>query len=209
MKRIFKYILSLGLLCVLCYLYQSHLKHITPTELAAFIRSYGYYAPLIYIILFTFVPLTLFPDAVLAIAAGLIFGPILGGIYTMIGALSGGTLAYFIARFAGDRLLTSPHLGSQGLLKKIREKGFAIILLLRLIPLIPFDVISYSSGVARVAYKSFISATLLGIIPGVLLLVNIGAGMNEMNSPRLYIATAAFVLLMVGSHRLKSKLLPE
>jgi uncharacterized membrane protein YdjX (TVP38/TMEM64 family) len=54
------------------------------------------------------------------------------------------------------------------------NRGFLIILMLRLIPLLPFDVISYGAGLSKVKYKAFIIATCIGIIPGVVIYTNIG-----------------------------------
>ena len=65
------------------------------------ILSYGSFAPIAYIIVFTIVPLTLFPDALLAVAGGVIFGLKMGFILTMIGALSGGSVSFFLSRWLG------------------------------------------------------------------------------------------------------------
>ena len=127
----------------------------------------------------------------------------------MIGAICGGTLAFFIARFLCKDLVTSKLNKHITIKSAIESNGFGMILILRLIPLIPFDIISYCSGATGVNYRAFILATTLGIIPGVFLLVNIGAGMNELSSPRLYLSATAFVLLITVAKHFKSKLIPQ
>jgi len=190
------------------YLQSPTLKSMTPEKVRHFLLQFGCLAPLVYILLFTIVPLTLFPDAILAIASGLVFGAVNGFLYTMIGAICGGTLAFFLARQLGKKHLAPTIEKHRQLHGAIESKGFSMILTMRLIPLIPFDIISYLSGASGIPFKSFISATFWGIIPGVALLVNIGAGMNEMNSPRLYLSLTAFILLiLIAKHKKTRQLL--
>lgn len=209
------YMKCLKPLCGLVFLFITalfilpNLNILTPAAIQGFLLEFGLFAPLIYIVLFTLVPLTLFPDAVLAIASGLVFGTFYGFTYTMIGALCGGTLAFFIARFFCKDLIMDKLSKHISITSAIENNGFAMILTLRLIPLIPFDIISYCSGATGVNYKDFILATVLGIIPGIFLLVNIGAGMNELNSPRLYLSATAFVLLITVAKIFKTKLIPQ
>lgn len=192
---------------VICLLIKhGNLSDVTPSKIRGFLYQYGHMAPIIYILLFTFVPLTLFPDSVLAIASGLVFGFIKGSIYTMIGAVCGGTLAFFLARYLGKGFVDSKLGGKNGEIRKgISEKGFWLVLMLRLIPLLPFDVISYLSGISDIKYKDFLVGTVIGIIPGVMVFVNIGHHLVDMNSKGLYISIGCLVLLVVASKLLKDK----
>lgn len=176
-------------------------------EIKDFVLSYGFYAPLVFIILFTIIPLTLFPDALLAIAGGLIFGLYEGSLYIMIGAFCGATLSFFIARYCGSwlrgKLKSEKFLNIDNAVKK---NGFLIIFLLRLIPLVPFDIISYSAGFSSIRYKDFILASLIGVIPGVLVYANIGAASLAFGSNEFYISIALLLALMVISMLFKKNL---
>ena len=55
--------------------------------------------------MFSLVPLTLFPDSILAISSGIIFGLVNGYIYTTIGALIGGTISFYISRKLGRNVV--------------------------------------------------------------------------------------------------------
>lgn len=194
MKKTYKILIVVFALIVMLIGLNSH-RCVTPYEIKKFLIGFGILAPIVYIVLFTFVPLTLFPDALLALSAGLVFGIIPGIIYTIIGALSGGTLAFLISRKVGKDKISRKLIQHEKMYSLIEKRGFLLILCLRLIPLIPFDVISYVSGVTNVKYKDYILATLLGILPGVIILVSLGDAVSSSEQSRLYVSLAALVLL--------------
>lgn len=183
------------------------LENTSATAIRDLLMTYGDLAPIIYIILFTFVPLTLFPDSVLAIAAGLLFGFVKGCLYTMIGAAFGATLAFFISRYLGRDWIESKFSKEESKFTKgISDKGFVVVLALRLIPLLPFDVVSYLSGLSSIRYKDYMLATMVGIIPGVMVFTNIGYNAIDVSSPQFYISIALLVLLALSSKLAKDKL---
>lgn len=207
-RKMMKYILIFAF-AASCLLGSQHIKHLTPMAIRDFLIGWGAFAPIIYILLFTFVPLTLFPDAVLAISAGLVFGIVPGAIYTMLGAVSGGTLAFLITRSLSHEMIEKKLKDHQKLSTMIESRGFMIVLIMRLIPLIPFDVISYAAGATNIKYKDYLLATILGITPGVTILVAMGDGLASPEQPTLYVAICAMVLLLVAAKRGHKKLFSE
>jgi len=202
---------SITLICVILLTYllnkSNLIKGLSPIEIRDYIISFEVYAPLIYIVLFTIVPLTLFPDSILAIAGGMIFGLVNGTIYTMIGAVCGGSLSFYLSRTFGQTLLKFL-LGKHSNLsiEKFKGKGFLFILFLRLIPLIPFDIISYSAGLSEIKYKGFILATVFGIIPGVLVFTNIGDKSIDIGSDAFYVSLALLIGLIAITVIVKKKI---
>jgi uncharacterized membrane protein YdjX (TVP38/TMEM64 family) len=183
------------------------LHQYTPETVKKFVEHYGVFSPVIYIVLFTFVPLTLFPDSILAIAGGMCFGMVGGFIYTMIGAMLGGTLSFFLAK-------TLKHKVFKRIIKKdisnlenaIKDKGFALVFTLRLIPLFPFDIISYAAGFSGVKFKDFALATILGMIPGIFVFINIGDKAVATSSSSFYVSIALLVGLIVISYVSKKRI---
>ena len=206
-NSLLKNILSVAIIVILAAIvYKVFKMDIGIHEIKSYIDSFGNFAPIVYIIMFSLVPLTLFPDSVLAIAGGLAFGLYKGYIYTAIGALIGGTISFYISRKLGRNIvkkLTKDKLDN--IETMVNTKGFSIILLLRLIPLFPFDVISYGAGLTSVKYKDFIMATFLGTIPGILVFNNIGAQALNIGSNNFYISIALLILLIFISMILKKK----
>lgn len=176
------------------------LKLATPEAIRDQVVAWGPWAPAGYLVLFTFVPLTLFPDAVLAVASGMAFGMVRGFLLTWAGALLGGSLAFWLARLIGQEAW-------EKVLRKLGHKphavpamnGFVSVLLLRLVPLVPFDVVSYGAGLSHVRYRDFLAATAVGIIPGVFVYVNVGDKLFDYSRSELYIALALLVGLSVIS----------
>lgn len=205
--RVVKYILSGIIITVLiCIILKILSLDIDAIDIKNYVASFGELAPIIYIVMFALVPLTLFPDSILAIGGGLIFGLTKGYIYTVIGALIGATLSFYISRKLGRdfvKKLSKEKLDDVE--RMIDSNGFFIVLMLRLIPLFPFDIISYGAGLTSVKYKDFIVATFLGTIPGILVFTNIGAQSVNIGSGSFYISIGALVLLVIISIFLKNK----
>lgn len=183
------------------------LENCTPHSIKNYISSFGMLAPVIYIVMFTLIPLTLFPDAVLAVAGGMIFGVGFGTLYTVIGAVCGATLSFFMSRFFGRGLVQRLIKGKAEWFEDgIEKRGFLFIFILRLIPLVPFDVISYGAGLSKIKYKDFILATSIGIIPGVWVYSNLGDKSENLLSVEFFGAAAILVVLIIFSYYIKKKI---
>ncbi|EJO5345974.1 TVP38/TMEM64 family protein [Clostridium botulinum] len=182
-------------------------KDVSAVSIKEYINSYGVIAPIIYIIMFTLVPLTLFPDSILAIAGGMAFGMVQGSVYTIIGAVCGATLSFYIARVLGRNVVEKLVRGKAKWFDNgVEKNGFLVIFILRLIPLVPFDVISYGAGLSKIKFKDFILATTVGIIPGILVFINLGDKALNVKSKQFFISIILLVLLCLSSFIMKKKL---
>lgn len=208
-SKLLKIIISAVVVLVLALVvYKIYKMDISVEDIKVYVDSFGKMGAIVYIVMFALVPLTLFPDSILAIAGGLAFGFTNGYIYTTIGALIGGSLSFYISRKLGRNVikkLTREKLDN--IENMINEKGFSIVFLLRLIPLFPFDVISYGAGLTNIKYKDFILATLVGTIPGIAVFTNIGAKSVNIGSNSFYASIAALILLLFISVYLKNRFL--
>lgn len=205
MKKLHKILISLFIIVlILIIFYFMNKDIININTLRNLILDSGYFAPLIYIIAFSLVPLTFFPDSLLAILGGTLFGLSRGFLYTSLGALIGGSISFFISRILGqsfvEKLENDKLKNIQNLLK---DNGFLMILLLRLIPLFPFDLISYGAGLTKISYKDFVLGTLIGTIPGILVFVNLGAQWISFNKESIYLSVSLLILFIIVSLFLK------
>jgi len=113
---------------------------------------------------------------VLSIAAGLTWGFTMGAALVYVGALLGATLAFLIGRvlgreaverFTGARVARVDEL--------LRRRGLATVIGARLIPVLPFTAINYAAGLTSVRRRDYALGTAVGIIPGTLSYVAVGA----------------------------------
>ncbi|HBQ76555.1 MAG TPA: TVP38/TMEM64 family protein, partial [Exiguobacterium sp.] len=83
------------------------------------------------------------------------------------------------------------------------------VLVVRLIPLFPFDAISYASGLSKIRFKQFAIANYLGIIPGAFVYNNIGSSLRDPFSWQFFVAIGLYVLFfavgLVAQRILKNK----
>jgi uncharacterized membrane protein YdjX (TVP38/TMEM64 family) len=121
--------------------------------------------------------------AILSLAAGAIFGSLMGTLYAVISASIGATLAFLVTRYL-LRDLVLGRFGSrlQGINRELEQRGLNYLLFLRLVPIFPFFLINLAAGLTRLPLRTFMLGTLLGIIPGGFVFVNAGASLATITS---------------------------
>ncbi len=176
------------------------LKNVDANEIKEYVQSYGVWAPIIYLLIMALLAVVVFPDAVVVMAGGMVFGLVKGTILTSIGSFIGASIEFFMARKLGKEVVKKfIKKDIVAFDSKTREEGFNITLLLRLIPLFPFKVVSYSAGISNVSYRDFGLATLIGAFPGIIVYTNLGDKTTDIGSRDFYIALGLLVALLLGS----------
>ncbi|MBO2945227.1 TVP38/TMEM64 family protein [Paenibacillus sp. F411] len=178
--------------------FHQNVLDLSPSTIQAWMLSLGWAAPVIYIALYTLRPLILFPASLLSVAGGLAFGPLWGTVYTIAGAVMGAAVAFMAARMLGKRLVKKEWKGQWSKVQQqLEERGFVYVVVLRLIPLFPFDLISYAAGASKVRLLPFVLGTLVGIIPGTFAYNFLGASLAE-GRTGLILAAAAVLLIAIA-----------
>ncbi len=137
--------------------------------------------------------------AILTLAGGFLFHTAAGTLYVNLGATAGATFAFLSARYLlGERLQEK----YQGQLRKfndeIERNGSSYLLTLRLIPVFPFFLINFLSGLTNIPLWTFVWTTSLGIIPGTVVYAFAGQQIGSLNSFSEILSTrmiVAFVIL--------------
>jgi uncharacterized membrane protein YdjX (TVP38/TMEM64 family) len=116
------------------------------------------------------------PANVVTITNGLVFGPLWGALLSWITTLIGASLCFLLARslgkpFAEKIVGDSVHKAE----KFFKKYGLHAMFVVRIVPFVPFDAVSYVAGVVGVRFSSFLLATSIGIIPSVLVYSFIGS----------------------------------
>ena len=115
---------------------------------------------------------------ILSVTGGFIFGLEVGLILNILSATIGATFLFLAVRLGFGNLLTSFEKGSakfSDLIEQLKINEINILLLLRLIPVVPFFVANILPAIAGVSLKNFFWTTFLGIIPGGFVFTLIGA----------------------------------
>lgn len=170
-------------------------RYLMPGRIRKIILSFGLWAPVVYLLLFSIGPVFMWPEAVLAMAAGLAFGPLWGTLLTILGATMGGTLAFLVARYLGRDFVKRFFQGRLKMLdEKSAEHGFKIIFFLRLVPLVPFNALDYAAGLSKIRFGDYALGTFLGIMPGAFAYVNLGSNLEDIYSWKFVLA-----VMLLGS----------
>lgn len=198
------------ILCTLLLWYAGSLW--TPQQIHAALDGFGIWAPLVYIALFAVLPAFFFPVAVLALAGGLLFGLWEGALYTFLGALINCSLMFWMARHIGKeriRALLQRKLDPRWLRLLEGRESFLFLVILRLIPAVPYNLINYAFGLTGMKWRTYILASAIGIIPGTLAFINIGDKALDAASPDFWIATGLLILLLAVTTALGKVLFKE
>lgn len=135
-------------------------------------------------LLYAAITLTPAPKNVLSVAAGLVFG--FGGALTAVyaGALLGAAAAFALGRLLG-REAVERFTGARvaRLDDLLRRRGLLAVIGVRLIPVLPFTAINYGAGLTAVRRRDYALGTALGIIPGTVAYVALGAFGLELGWP--------------------------
>ena len=172
-------------------------------------------AAVCYIGLFTLLPAFFFPVAVLALAGGLLFGLVRGSIYTFVGALLNCALMFLLARYVGREKIRAliqkklPHPWQRRLEGLGGREGALLLVILRLIPAVPYNLINYAFGLTEMKLSTYLIFSAIGIIPGTLAFINIGDKALDPASQDFWIAIGLLIALLAVTALLGRKLYPK
>ena len=159
---------------------------------------------LVFIALYVLATVCLVPGLILTLAGGAIFGLARGVALVSAGSVLGASAAFFIGRtlareWTRQRIAAWPRF--RALDGALGEHGFSIVLLTRLSPLLPFNLLNYAYGITAVRPRDYIVASWLGMLPATVLYVYAGsaaASLAQVLSGRVRTGRTPIVLLVVG-----------
>ncbi|MBI3324797.1 MAG: TVP38/TMEM64 family protein [Candidatus Omnitrophica bacterium] len=132
----------------------------------------------------------------MTITGGLAFGPLWGALAALGGATVRACSEFLVARLLGREAVAKLLKGKIAQLdQKIGAHGFKTVLLIRLIPNLPFDVQNYGLGFSQVRFGPYALASFLGMIPGSFAYVYLGYSLTD---PKQIWKLLLAVLLIVG-----------
>ena len=190
----------LGILFTLLLLvYFIGVSRLTPESIRNLIISCGWWGPVVYIFIYTIRPLLFFPAIILTLAGGLAYGPWWGTLYGVIGGLLGACLCFAIARSLGHEK-AKKYLGKFSQLQtfddQVAEHGFRTMLIMRVVPIFPYDPVSYLAGLSKISFRDYVAATAIGMLPGAFAYNVLGYSLTDMLSPTFFMAVVLVIIVM-------------
>lgn len=172
-KKIFKLtavalIILSGIFILRYYGLDEYITLANIAELRQTIGQYGFWGPLIYIILYIIGTVFFLPGLPLTILGGLLFGPIWGTVWCSTAAILGASLSFLAGRYA-VRDLIKAKFSQNKYFKKIelgvKEHGWRIVLITRLVPLFPFNAQNYIYGLTNINFGTYFIFSWVGMLP--------------------------------------------
>ncbi|XP_039031119.1 TVP38/TMEM64 family membrane protein slr0305-like [Hibiscus syriacus] len=140
----------------------------------------------LYFLAFAYIPLTVLavPAAVLTLGEGYLFGLPVGFIADSIGSMLGATVAFIFCRTIGRSYVISKLRNYSKFLAVAiasERSGFKIVFLLRLVPLLPFNMLNYLLSVTSVRLEEYVLASWLGLMPITFGMVYVGTTLKDLS----------------------------
>jgi uncharacterized membrane protein YdjX (TVP38/TMEM64 family) len=194
-------------------------------QLRAWVEGLGSWGPIGFIIAYAAAAVALVPASLLTLGAGALFGVIAGTAYVFVAAVLGSSIAFVIARYVARGSVERRIEGDARFAavdRAIAAEGRKIVLLLRLSPVFPFNVLNYALGLTHIRFSDYLLAS-IGMLPATLMYVYVGslggdvaAAAGGAAAPRtdaewalLAVGLAATVAVTISITRIARKALAE
>jgi uncharacterized membrane protein YdjX (TVP38/TMEM64 family) len=138
---------------------------------AEWVDGLGFWGPVVFIAGYVVTTIAFVPGALMSLAAGAIFGLLRGSVYVLTGATLGSAAAFLIARYLAREAVAARIGGNArfaAIDRAVGARGLRIVLLMRLSPVFPYNLLNYSLGLTTVRFSDYVLAS-IGMLPGTVL----------------------------------------
>ena len=147
------------------------------------VQGVGPWGPVCVIGLYIVTCLLFIPGSLLTLGAGFLFGVLWGTVTVSIGSTLGATAAFLVGRtlargWIEQKVVSNPKF--QAIDRAVGSQGFKVVLLARLSPLFPFNLLNFAFGLTSVSLPRYVSASWIGMLPGTLMYVYLGSAAKSL-----------------------------
>jgi uncharacterized membrane protein YdjX (TVP38/TMEM64 family) len=187
-----------------------------PELLKTLILSFGVLAPIAIILLQTFqTTISIIPSQITTIVAGFVFGPILGLVYSLIGAFFGSMIIFLVGRKYGKKLALKLF-GKKEMVHFhifFQQKKRWALFLARIAPIFPNDLVSFMAGLTSIRLRDFNWVSTVGFILQMIILTYFGAelaaGEVSVTMILITVMVSLLLLLLIFKNQIKMFLIKE
>jgi uncharacterized membrane protein YdjX (TVP38/TMEM64 family) len=147
-------------------------------DFVGWVQQLGPIGVVIFVLAYALATVLFLPGWIFTVSAGLIYGILKGTLVALCGAVIGAALAFLVARYLlrqNIQELTQKNPRFAAIDEAIGKNGWKIVGLLRLSPLIPFNLSNYFYGITSISFGPYVLVSAVGMIPGTLLYAYLGA----------------------------------
>ncbi len=140
-------------------------------QFAEWVDGLGFWGPAVFIVGYVVTTIAFIPGAVMTLAAGAVFGLPKATVYVLTGATLGSAVAFLISRHLARETIAARVAGNArfaAIDRAVGAQGFKMVLLMRLSPVFPYNLLNYSLGLTTVRFTDYALAS-IGMLPGTLL----------------------------------------
>ena len=143
----------------------------------------GIWAPIVVAAFYVIACVLFLPGSILTLGAGLLFGVLVGTVTVSVGSTLGACAAFIVGRTLGRdwvraKVASRPRFAAID--AAVADQGFKIVLLTRLSPIFPFNMLNYAYGLTKVKFWKYALASWIGMIPGTVMYVYLGSGLRSL-----------------------------
>lgn len=173
-----------------------------------YLHSFGIWAPIVSVALMVLQALAApLPAFVITFANAWVFGWVWGAVYSWTGAMIGASICFWIAKVYG-RPVVKKMVGKKSLEMSddfFAQYGRYSVIIARLIPVVPFDIISYAAGLTTIGFWEFFWATGIGQLPATIIYSWLGENMST-SAKYAFWAVCGFLVLLFFSLAVKKRI---
>jgi uncharacterized membrane protein YdjX (TVP38/TMEM64 family) len=182
-------------------------------DLRQAVAAAGMWGPLVFVALHAVVSASPVPRTVFTVAAGVLFGSLIGLAAALAGTALAAGLSFVLARFVGGPLAERyAHLPAVSWVRRrVQHRGLLTMISLRLIPAMPFSVMNYGAALSGARIAPYLLATLVGVLPGTISIVVLGdAAVGGNPHPAMFVVSVVSGLIgLTGAALVARRPLPE
>ncbi|MXZ01951.1 TVP38/TMEM64 family protein [Candidatus Poribacteria bacterium] len=209
-KSIIKIAIAVGIVIVVYFVLKSYgvtdnirLENIP--KIKTWVASFGAVAPLVYIGLYFVSTVFFLPGTPVTVLAGFVFGPLWGVLYASIASIISVSTAFLIARYVARDLVENWVKGNtqfQRIDEQVKEQGWRIVMLTRLVPIFPFNLQNYAYGLTSIRFSTYVLVSAIFMLPGTAVFVQLGgafvSGEGNIWKTLIYLGVAGILLLLLS-----------
>lgn len=147
------------------------------------IQDLGFWGPVFIVVFYVVASVLFLPGSVLTLGAGFLFKVVLGTITVSVGSILGACAAFLVGRTIGRNWVAkkvSKNYKFKAIDEAVAQQGLKIVLLTRLSPVFPFNMLNYAFGLTKISFWKYALASWIGMLPGTVMYVYFGAGLRSL-----------------------------